>query len=141
MTPASVAGTSQSRLRNISQRVPPWVSPVAVWIVFLFYAARFFHLISHWAVNIFFWDEWDVTNATLFQHHSLWEIFTWQIGPQREGLGGVFAALVEPLFRWNSRTESFLVGGIIALTAFLAVFLKHRLYGSLTLLDTVIAVL
>jgi len=145
MTPASVAGISQSGLKGNGRswplRVPTWASSLVVSLVFLFYAARFFRLISRWAVNIFFWDEWDVTNATLFQHHSWWEIFTWQVGPQREGIGGVFAAVVEPLFRWNSRSESFLVGGIIASTALLALYLKHRLYGSLSLLDVTVPIL
>jgi hypothetical protein len=97
-----------------------------------------FLLISRYAVNIFFSDQWDFNDATLFQHHSLWQIFTWQFGPHRQGLGGLFEKLVEPLFLWNSRTDSFVVGGVIVTAAVSALYLKHRLYGRLTLTDVVI---
>ncbi len=50
-------------------------------------AWRFFRMISQGAVNIFYNDQWDFNDATLFEKHSLWEIFRWQYGPQRHGLG------------------------------------------------------
>ena len=59
-----------------------WVS-----IVFIVYVVRFFHLISRYAVNIFFADQWDFNNATLFEKHSLWQMFRWQHGPHRHGVG------------------------------------------------------
>ncbi len=114
---------------------------IVVSVVFVGFAARLFHLISRYAVNIFFWDQWDFDDATLFEHHSLWQIFTWQPGPQRQGLGGLLAKLVEPWFQWNSRTESFLVGAIIVATAVLVLHLKRRLYGRLTYFDVVVPII
>jgi hypothetical protein len=107
-------------------------------IVFVIFATRLFRLISRYAVNIFFADQWDFNNATLFERHSLWQIFRWQHGPHRQGAGALFERLVDPLFGWNSRTESFVVGGLIVAAAIFALWLKRRLYGKLSLFDIVI---
>jgi hypothetical protein len=97
-----------------------------------------FRLISRYAVNVFFSDQWDFNNGTLFQKHSVWQIFTWQHGPHRQGLGGLFEKMVDPLFRWNSRTESFVVGAVIVAAAFCAMWLKKRMYGEFSFFDIVI---
>lgn len=97
-----------------------------------------FWLISRYAVNIFFADQWDFNNATLFQRHSLWQMFRWQHGPHRQGVGSLFERLVDPLFGWNSRTESFVIGGVIVVAAMCALWLKKRLYGDLSAFDVVI---
>lgn len=113
-------------------------SLVLVIAVSIVLAARFFRLISRYAVNIFFYDQWDFNNATLFESHSLLEMFRWQHGPHRQGLGALLARLVEPHFSWSSRSESFLVGGIIVIAVCCALWLKKRLYGSFSLADAVI---
>jgi len=101
-------------------------------------SARLLMLISRYSVNVFFMDQWEFNEATLFQHHSLWEMFRWQHGPHRQGLGAVVAFLVEPHFHWNSRAESFLVGVIVILAAACALWLKCRLFGPLTIFDVCI---
>src|ERR1700738_904668 len=101
-------------------------------IAFVFYAVRIFRLISRYAVNVFFSDQWDFNTATLFQRHSLWQMFDWQHGPHRQGLGALFERMVDPLFGWNSRTESFVVGGVIVTAAICALWLRRRLYGDLS---------
>jgi len=100
--------------------------------------ARLLVFVSHYAVNIFFMDQWDINEATLFQKHSLWEMFRWQQGPHRQGLGAIVTYLVEPFFRWNSRTDSFLVAGILLLATVCALWLKKRLFGRLDLFDVCI---
>lgn len=119
-----------------AQRV--WRGALPAAVVFAALAFRLFRLTSHYAVNIFFWDQWDFNDATLFRNHSLWEIFRWQHGPHRQGLGGVLAALVEPWFRWNSRTEAFLVTGIVVVAGLCILCLKYRLFGSLSWTDVAI---
>jgi hypothetical protein len=111
---------------------------LVVWITFLLYSARLSRLISRYAVNVFFADQWEFNDATLFQKHTIWQMFDWQYGPHRQGLGALFARLIEPLFRWNSRIESFIVGGIIVAAALCALWLKRRLYGSVSISDVVI---
>ena len=99
---------------------------------------RFFRMISQGTVNIFYYDQWDFNDATLFEKHTLWEIFRWQYGPQRHGLGGVAMKLLEPLIRWNSRYEAFGIGAIILMAAILALYLKSRLFGRIGYSDMII---
>jgi hypothetical protein len=111
---------------------------IVVLAAFVALSARLLMLISRYSVNIFFMDQWEFNEATLFQHHSLWEMFRWQHGPHRQGLGAIAAFLIEPYFHWNSRAESFLVGAIVILAAACALWLKSRLFGRLTIFDVCI---
>ena len=86
-------------------------------IAFSVLALRLLILISHYAVNVFFMDQWDIADATLFQRHSLWEMFRWQHGPHRQGLGSLLAYLIEPFFHWSSRSESFLAAALVIFAA------------------------
>ena len=106
--------------------------------VFAALAFRLFHLTAQYAVNIFFWDQWDFDDATLFEHHSLWQIFRFQHGPHRQGLGGLLAALVDPWFRWNSRSEAFVATALVVLAGLCMLYLKYRLFGPLTWTDVAI---
>lgn len=112
--------------------------PLIVSVAFAFYAVRMFRLISRYAVNIFFSDQWDFNDATLFERRSLWQMFDAQHGPHRQGVGGLFEKMVDPLFRWNSRTESFIVGVVVVAAAICALWLKKRIYGNLSVSDAVI---
>jgi len=115
-----------------------WVSYVStsvVPVVFVVLAVRLFRLISRYAVNIFFSDQWKFDDATLFQRHSIWQMFAWQHGPHRQGLGALFQKVIEPSFRWNSRTESFIVGSVVVAAALCALYLKKRLYGGFSAAD------
>ncbi len=133
----SGAGQTESAIKPQNSKSSE-LAVVVVALAFVVYAARMFLLISRYAVNIFFSDQWDFNDATLFHHHSLWQIFTWQHGPHRQGVGGLFEKLVDPVFLWNSRTESFFVGGVIVTAAISALYLKRRLFGGLSVTDIVI---
>jgi hypothetical protein len=120
-------------------KIPPLRgSQALVAIVFAVLAIRLFRLTGQYAVNVFFWDQWDFNEASLFGHHSIWEIFRFQHGPHRQGAGGLLAAMVEPWFRWNSRTEAFLVTAIVVVAGLCMLWLKRRLFGPLTWTDVVI---
>ncbi len=112
-----------------------------VLVTYLLSSARLFLLISRYSVNILAWDQWDIDEATLFQHHSLWEMFCWQNGPHRQGLGALFQKLIDPRIHWNSRYEAFAIGGIIFVAAVLALLLKIRLYGAIGYSDVLIPLL
>jgi hypothetical protein len=129
------ASHEQSTLRKALSSYGPGLIVAAA---FLLYAARMFQLISLYAVNIFFSDQWEFNDATLFQNHSIWQMFAWQHGPHRQGLGALFAKLVDPPSGWDSRFESFIVGGVVVVAALCALCLKKRLYGRLSPLDVVI---
>jgi hypothetical protein len=104
----------------------------------VFYAGRILSLLSAYAVNVFFSDQWEFNDATLFQKHSLWEMFAWQHGPHRQGLGALFGLLIGSFSGWNSRTESFASGGVLVAAAICALYLKKRLYGSVSPYDVII---
>ena len=121
-----------------AKRKQDWLPSGLVWIVFVVSATRLFGWISRYAVNMFFSDQWDFNDATLFEKHSLWEMFRWQHGPHRQGMGALISYFVEPHFRWNSRTESFCIGGLIVIAAACAMWLKKRITGTLTYFDVCI---
>jgi hypothetical protein len=105
---------------------------------YLLLSMQLFSLVSRYAVNMLFWDQWDFDDATLFQHHSTWEMFRWQHGPHRQGLGALSQKLLEPCIHWNSRYEAFGMAAIIVSAALLALLLKVRLYGSIRYSDVLI---
>src|SRR5262245_24361742 len=111
---------------------------VVVLAAFVALSARLLLLISRYSVNVFFMDQWEFNEATLFQHHSLWEMFRWQHGPHRQGLGAIVGYLIEPLFHWNSRSDSFAAGIIVILAAAYALYFKKKLFGSITIFDACI---
>jgi hypothetical protein len=108
---------------------------------YLLLGARFFGLIRQYAVNVLWYDQWDFDDATLFQHHSLWEMFRWQHGPHRQGLGALLQKLIEPWIHWNTRYEAFGIGAVIFGAAVLALLLKVRLYSKISYSDAIIPLL
>jgi hypothetical protein len=115
--------------------------PLFLVCTYLLMGAQFFGLIRQYAVNVLFMDQWDFDDATLFQHHSIWEMFRWQHGPHRQGLGALLQKLIEPWIHWNTRHEAFFIGAIIFSAAVLALLLKVRLYGTIGYSDVIIPVL
>ena len=118
-----------------SPKLWQWVFVTSISLIL---GVRLFRQVSYYAVNIFFWDQWDFDNATLFENHSLWEMFRWQHGPHRQGLGALFSRLLEPHFRWNSRAEAFLAMAIVVTAALCAFHLKRRLWGPISVYDIAI---
>ena len=114
--------------------------PIVVFASLAILAGRLFRLTYRYSVNIFLGDQWEFHDADLFQKHSLWEMFRWQFGPHRLGLGPLLSKLVEPSFSWNSRAESFITCTVVTLAALCAVWLKKRLFGRLSVYDIVIPV-
>jgi hypothetical protein len=108
---------------------------------YLLLGARFFGLIRQYAVNVLYWDQWDLDDAALFQRHSIWEMFRWQHNWQRMGLGGPLQKLIEPWIHWNGRDDAFLLGAGIVGVAVLALLLKVRLYGGIGYSDVIIPLL
>ncbi len=109
--------------------------------VFVLLAVRLFLLVDRYSVNIFFGDQWEFNEATLFQQHSWLEIFRWQHGPHRQGLGGILSKRFEPLIQWNSCYEAFAMAGVIACACLAALWLKKRLYGKIEYSDIIIPLL
>ena len=115
-----------------------WILPL---VTFVFCAVRLWNFARRYAVNVFVGDQWFYHEPTLFHRLSPWRIFRWESNPWRQGLGGLMAAWLEPVFRWNSRVESFLALMLIIGACALALWLKVRLCGRLQAWDAVIPLL
>jgi hypothetical protein len=134
-----VRNKSRESVREKSRDgVKHYLPQVLVVGTYLLLSAQLFGLISRYAVNVLFSDQWEFDGATLFQHHFIWEMFRWQHGQHRQGLGALSQKLIEPYIRWNSRYEAFGIGAIIVSVALVALLLKVRLYGAIRYSDVVI---
>ena len=102
---------------------------VAVTAVFVVVACRLALAVWRYSVNILFWDQWDFYTP-LFQHASLWQIFNWQHGVHREGIGLVLDKIVLDSTRWNSRAEALFMVAALCAATIVALRLKQRLFGS-----------
>ncbi len=104
---------------------------------YLLLRAQLFSLISLYAVNVLFSDQWEFDDAPLFQHHFIWEMFRWQHGQQRQGLGALSQKLIEPYIT-GIPAMNFGIGAIIVIAALVALLLKMRLYGAIRYSEVVI---
>ncbi|HLI86525.1 MAG TPA: hypothetical protein VKV17_21630 [Bryobacteraceae bacterium] len=99
---------------------------------------KFFLFISVFAVNVFYFDQWAFLTPFFRGNPGLRELFLWQHGPPRLGLGLV---LVKPLYEithWNTRVEGFCAGACIFLAMCLALWLKTKLSGGFSYWDVAI---
>lgn len=117
--------------------------PVTLWLlaVTLACAGRLAFLIHHYGVNLFFCDQWEFNDAILFEKHSLWQIFTFQHGWHRQGLGSLIDLWIAPRLGWDSKRESYVLLVLLCCAVPLALALKKKLAGSLTAWDAVIPVI
>jgi hypothetical protein len=131
-------GNAAPGLRHTISRYGP---AIAVAATFITLTIRLMQMVQRYSVNIFFSDHWKIEESTLFQHHSWLEIFRWQHGWPRQGLGGIVMWLFEPLTRWNMRADAYLAVFILALACAAALLLKRRLFGPITYADVAIPLL
>ena len=102
---------------------------------------KLFLTINREAVNIFYWDQWDFNDPILFAPRSLWGKFSYEHAPHRQGMGALVGWLVGSLSNWNTRAEAFTIAAIVLLACLCALWLKQRLYGSLSFVDAVVPML
>ncbi len=117
--------TPQSK-DTLEHYVPRWVAPVAIVVSVTVLSVRLFHFIDRYAVNTLFWD------------HSWWELFTWQHGPHRQGLGFLVIKLTAMASDWDTRTEGFVIAGIFLASTALALAIEWRLTRRWSLADVAI---
>lgn len=108
---------------------------LAVYLILLIRLVWFVHLHS---VNVLFWDQWDFLSPVFSESSNLWEIFSLQHGPHRQGLGGLVLAFLYPLSAWDVRVEAFLALGIMAVSCWMAIIIKKRLWGKIHWTDAAI---
>jgi hypothetical protein len=125
-------------------RWPPWL--VGAWVppllalAFAALAGRLYLLIDRFAVNLLFWDQWDLFDA-FFEGASAWELFRFQHGPHRQGIAFPLTRALMDATAWSTRAEAFMIGALVALAALLALLLRRRLFGAWTPMDLAIPLL
>ncbi len=106
-------------------------------ILLIFIVLRLFLLIDKYSVNMLFWDQWDFLDA-LFKNKECWEMFSWQHGPHRQGVGFFLTKAVADFSGWNTRVESFMIGSVLCIAALTAFFVKLRVTARYSPLDVFI---
>jgi len=101
---------------------------------------RWWYYVYTYSVNVLYWDQWDFYDA-LFSDRNLWELFSWQHGPQRLGLGLIFTKIIADLSGWNTRYEGFAVAGIMCISMVYALILKNKLFNAISWSDVSIALI
>ncbi|MEP2772219.1 MAG: hypothetical protein ABJH05_08720 [Fulvivirga sp.] len=101
---------------------------------------RWFHFIDEYAVNVLFYDHWDLYNY-FFESKSLVEVYFAQHGPHRQGIGFILTKYIDQISGWNTKYIAFTIGVLMLFTCFAYLRLKHKLKGKLNALDVVIVLL
>jgi hypothetical protein len=114
-----------------------WLAPAFVGLAFVGMAAQLYAKIDRYAVNIFFSDQW-FTADYLIRDYGVWRSFAAQYGPPSLGVGALLSEAVARATGWDSRAEAFAAATILILVAVAAVYLKWRLFKSLTVWDALI---
>ncbi len=115
-------------------------SGVVVWVLAAALACRFYWVVSRYAVNLFFFDEWDIYGG-LFQGWPWWRFFLQQHGPHRQGLGVIVVVWLLRASRWDSRMQAYAIATAIVLAMIFALLLKIKNYGPLNFFDIIIPVM
>lgn len=90
--------------------------------------------VARFQPNVLTWDQWDFLNP-LFYGGSIWDLFRYQHGPHRQGLGFVITAGWLHLSHWDARWDSLWIVALLSIAAALALRLKREFTGRLTLAD------
>lgn len=100
---------------------------------------RFSWFLQIHSVNLLYTDQWTLYEIFL-RHPNLWELFTFQYGPHRQGIGYIITWLVAVLSGWNVRVEILTLILTHIGTFFLLLALKHRLFNRWQISDLIIPV-
>ncbi len=105
-----------------------------VFFLSILLAIRIFLTANHYAVNLVFLDQFDYMRP-IFDHMNLWDLFDWQHGPHRQGLGGLVSKLLADGSGINTRAEAFAIVGFLCLSLVLVLILKRLLLGRFQWID------
>jgi hypothetical protein len=100
--------------------------------------AKFFAFIAAYAVNVFYFDQWDVLSPFFRGDTGMGSLFTAQFAAHRLGLGLVSVKSLYGATHWSTRAESFFIGGCIFAAMLLALILKRCLFGRFAYSDAAI---
>src|SRR5581483_4261854 len=105
-----------------------------------YFTARLLLFVDRYAVNLLFGDQWSYY-LPLFAGESPLRLFFWQWGAHRVGVGYLAIWALAQVSGWDSRYEAFFSAATVIVAAPLALWLKRRLAGRLSLWDAAIPAL
>lgn len=100
-------------------------------------ALRLLRLIDVYAVNVLYWDLWD-THQPFFRGAGAWEVFRFQHGPHRLGLGHLLTQWLATMSGMSTRVEAFAVGVVLCVALSAVLILKFRLQRKLEASDAIL---
>lgn len=112
-------------------------SAVVLIICSVLMAWRMFSFISDYAVNLLYWDLWDIY-PVIFSDGTWWETVRYQVGKTRQGPAFLLTRLIADFTSMNTRAESFAIGGMLCLSLGLAVSLKLLITRRFHLTDAIL---
>lgn len=118
---------------GISSRATGWML-ITTSVVLI---TRLFWFAYRYSVNILYFDQW-AFYSPLFNYENLWQLFTWQHGPHRQGIGLILTKFLADSTRWNTKIDSLATVALLSIAMILAFVLKHKLWRSFTLWDLII---
>jgi hypothetical protein len=116
------------------------VVAVALVVSFAALGIRFFAFIHDYAATLLIQDQWGILSGFI-DGRTGWQLFGYQHGPHRQGLGSLALAFVLWVSDWDGVAIALLTGASIAAAALVAVFLKWRCFHRLDLVDVAIPIL
>ena len=99
---------------------------------------KFFYFIYVYAVNVFYYDQWDFLAPFFSGNTDTLGLFLRQHGPPRLGLGLISLKLLYGATHWSTRAEAFMIGISVFVAMILALRLKQELFGGISYTDVAI---
>jgi len=124
----------QGLRQHLSRRGPLLLTAAAVAAL----GIKFFYFISAYSVNVLYFDQWDLFTPLFQGKAGPLNLFLWQHGWHRMGLGLIGSNVLYAATNWNTRAESFMIGGCIFAALIIAIWLKKQLYGCISYFDVAI---
>lgn len=100
-------------------------------------AFRLCLLVEQYAVDLLHLDQWQLY-AAFIEERGWWDLFRWQHGPHRQGIGFWLTWLVAKASGWSTRAEAFTIVAVLFSAALTALFLRRRLWGPIRIWDVII---
>jgi len=117
--------------------------PAVIFVVlacFLFPLLRLLILVRDFTVEILYYQQLDFYDA-YFQKLSWAQIFRFQHGEHRLGVGGILQAIVLDASSWRNSAVSYSIVTVLLLAALSVLFLKRRMSGRLEIIDGALPIL
>jgi hypothetical protein len=118
----------------------PLVSVLVLLGVWGFLLLNMIFFVDTYGVDLLYGDQWDYLRP-VFEGASLWELFRFQHGPHRMGVGLILDSWILQSTSWSARAEGFFAVGLMFLSSLLALGLKVRVCRSISVFDVAIALI